>query len=849
MSELSAELRDSIRAFASLPTILVACDYDGTISPIVDDPSTAVPQRESVAAVRALASMPDTHVAVISGRSLRDLAALSRLPAEIHLVGSHGSEFDVGFATALPIATQQLRDLIALELDAIAALFDGVIVERKPASIALHVRNANEDDSRDALERATAGPGSLPGVRIKRGKEVLELAVIDTNKGAALDAIRHQVSVDAVLFVGDDDTDEDAFAVLSGPDISVKVGAGPSCATHRIGDTEDVARLLALLAQQRHEWLEGEGAEPIERHSLLSDLQTVALVQSDARITWLCHPRADSPAVFAQLLGGPSAGYYEVHPEPARNPLSQRYLPDSLVLETRWPELTVTDFLDRSTKDATIGQDITTLVRTLEGVGRARVEFAPRLDFGRAPTRIERVPDGLEVIGTAERVHLRSPGVDWTIIEDGVHQTACAGIDLNGTPVTLVAEFGADRATRSGVESSGGRARLVLTLGRWRDWATGLRVPSVEPELVRRSALVLKGLSHESTGAFLAAATTSLPEVVGGLRNWDYRLCWPRDASMTAASLVALGSTDEAVDLLGWVSDRVRHLAGPEQLRPVYPLVGDEYFPEAVIPTLHGHRGSRPVRIGNAAEHQVQLDVFGPIVDLVDRVTAAGVELRDDWWWLVQQMADAVASRWHEPDHGIWEERRPQRHHVHSKVMCWMTLDRAIAVGERHERPVPADWHDLREAIAADVLKNGWNDEIESFTIAYDDVELDASVLHLGLSGLMAADDPRFVATVARIEKVLRTGPVVLRYQLDDGLPGREGGFHICTAWLIESYVLMGRITEAELLFERLVELVGPTGLLSEQYDAELELALGNHPQAYSHLGLINAALALDRSI
>jgi trehalose 6-phosphate phosphatase len=848
MSGFSAELRESIRAFACLPTILIACDYDGTLSPIVSDPSAAAPQRESVAAVRALASMPDTHVAVISGRSLRDLATLSRLPAEIHLVGSHGSEFDVGFASGLPVATQQLRDLITLELDAIAESYDGVHVEQKPASAALHIRNANDEDGLAAIAQALEGPGSLPGVRIKRGKAVLELAVIDTDKGAALDALRHQISVAAVLFLGDDDTDEDAFGVLCGPDVSVKVGPGKTGATYRIGDTDDVARLLALVAQQRHEWLEGEGAEPIERHSLLSDLQTVALIQSDARITWLCHPRADSPAVFAQLLGGPSAGYFEVHPEPARNPLSQRYLPDSLVLETRWPELTVTDFLDRSTKAAIDGQDSTRLVRTLQGVGRARVEFAPRLDFGRAPTRIERVPGGLEVIGTAERVHLRSPGIEWTIVDDGVHQTACAAVDLIGDAVTLVAEFGADAATRDDVDPTEHHSRLELTLREWRMWAGQLRLPDIEPDLVQRSALVLKGLSHQSSGSFLAAATTSLPEVIGGLRNWDYRLCWPRDASMTAAALVALGSTDEAVALLGWVCDRVRHLAGPEQLRPVYPLVGDEYLPEAVIPTLHGHRGSRPVRIGNAAEHQVQLDVFGPVVDLVDRVTDAGIEMHDEWWWLVQQMAEAVASRWHEPDHGIWEERRPQRHHVHSKVMCWVTLDRAIAVAQRCAEPVPQEWIELREEIAADVLVRGWNDEIESFTIAYDDVELDASVLHLGLSGLMAADDPRFVSTVARIEKVLRKGPVVYRYQLDDGLPGKEGGFHICTAWLIESYVLMGRLTEAELLFDRLIELVGPTGLLSEQYDADLELALGNHPQAYSHLGLINAAVAISRS-
>jgi trehalose-phosphatase len=837
----------AVRSLARLPVILIACDYDGTLAPIVDDPASALPCRESVAALRALAALPDTHVAVISGRSLRDLAALSRLPSEVHLVGSHGSEFDVGFVHDLSTEVVQLRERVGAELDAIAAVTPGATIERKPASVALHVRRATPEDGAAAADAAIRGPGAIPGVHVKHGKMVVELTVVSTDKGQALDRMRSLLSVDAAIFLGDDVTDEDAFAVLRGPDVGVKVGDGLTRAGVRVPDTDAVARILACLAEERRAWIEGAGAEPIERHSMLSDLRTVALVQPDARITWLCHPRADSPAVFAQLLGGPAAGYFAVRPESGRDPLSQRYLPDSLVLETRWPELTVTDYLDRSAgTDAIPGH--TALVRLLGGYGRAVVEFAPRLDFGRAPTRILLTDDGLEVTGTIERLRVHSPGVSWEIVDDGPNQLARATVALGADPVPIVVELGVDSPPGAGAPRPPERDRRVSTIAAWAGWARRLRVPPVRPDLVLRSALVLKGLCHEPSGAILAAATTSLPEVLGGVRNWDYRFCWPRDASMTASALLALGSADEAVALLDWLIDRVEHLPGPEQLRPVYPLVGDEYLPEAVIPTLHGYRGSRPVRIGNAAEHQVQLDVFGPIVDLVDRLTSSGLRLRDRWWWLVEQMAEAVGRRWHEPDHGIWEERRPQRHHVHSKVMCWMTLDRAIAVGVRAGRPVPDEWPALRDRIAADVLEHGWNDVVGAFTIAYGDDELDAAALHIGLSGLLAPHDPRFESTVACIERTLRDGPVVHRYLLDDGLPGREGGFHVCTAWLIEAYVLMGRTTEAALLFERLIELVGPTGLLSEQYDADREVALGNHPQAYSHLGLVNAAVALGRA-
>ena len=344
----------------------------------------------------------------------------------------------------------------------------------------------------------------------------------------------------------------------------------------------------------------------------------------------------------------------------------------------------------------------------------------------------------------------------------------------------------------------------------------------------------------------LAAATTSLPEVMGGVRNWDYRYCWPRDAAMSAAALLALGSSTEASNLLDWILERVEHLPSPEQLRPVYPLVGDEALPEAVLPELAGYAGSRPVRIGNAAEHQVQLDVFGPVVDLAWRLCDAEVTLTNRHWEVVKAVVGAVATRWHEPDHGIWEERRPPRHHVHSKVMCWMAVDRAIKIAERIDPELAPYWRPLRHQIAADVILNGWNEQRRSYTTAYGSTDLDASLLWIGLSGLLPPSDSRFVSTLKAVESELRDGQTVYRYRHDDGLPGTEGGFLICASWLIEAYVLIGQLEDAQALFDRYLDLCGPTGLLPEQYDPATERLLGNHPQAYSHLGLINAAIALS---
>lgn len=846
LEETPSALLVRLRELARTPVLLVCCDYDGTLSPIVENPEDARPHRESVAALRLLASYPDTHVAVVSGRSLKDLAALSRLPDEIHLVGSHGSEFDAGFVRGLKDDQLELREEIIEIFKEMADRDPGFQVEIKPASVAFHYRRVTDRTlAEEVVNEIRNTIATDPGVEVKLGKQVVELAVVSTNKGTAIDTLRKQVSAEAVLFMGDDVTDEDGFATMRGPDVGVKIGSGTTLAGHRLSDTEDAARILALLSELRRGWLEGDSAPAIERHSLLSDQRTVALMTPDARVTWLCHPRPDSPAVFAELVGGPSAGYFSVAPSNSASVISQRYLPNSLVLETRWSDLTVIDYLDASAGRSLEPAGRTDLIRVLMGSGSVDIEFAPRLDFGRAPTQLESVPNGVVVRGANQSILLRSPGVRWSILDEGMFQTAKATVELSDEPLVLELSFGvAPDHQPDFVEAE----RRRSTIEHWSSWAEPLRLSSVAPADVLRSALTLKALVYEPSGAILAAATTSLPEVIGGVRNWDYRYCWPRDASMTAAALLELGSTHEATALLRWILDRVRHLSGPEKLRPLYALVGDAYLPEAVIPTLNGYRGSRPVRIGNGADSQVQLDVFGPIVDLIHRLAVRGNPIDDDLWQLTQDMVHAVATRWHEPDHGVWEERRPQRHHVHSRVMCWVAVDRAIKIAEFTERPTPDHWAPLRDQIAEDVTTNGWNEAVGAYTIAYGNNELDAAALWIGLSGLLEPDDPRFVSTVRAVERELRNGPTVYRYRLDDGLPGDEGGFLICTSWLIEAYILIGQLDDAKTLFERYCDLAGPTGLLSEEFDPRTETMLGNHPQAYSHLGLINAALAINRA-
>jgi trehalose-phosphatase len=843
-----SDLEQPLAPLARTPVLLVATDYDGTLAPIVTDPATAQPLRESVVALRQLASLANTHVAVISGRALRDLARMVGDPEDVHLVGSHGSEFDPDFVGSLTEEARALHERVHEELAGIAARVPGARLEAKPASVAFHYREAPEELADDALRAVQQGPGALEGVFTRHGKKVVELAVLSTHKGTALAQLRQRVGATAVLFIGDDATDEDAFAALSGPDLAVKVGDGPSRAMQRIPDPAAVARLLAQLAELRAAWLAGADAVPIEDHACLSDQRTFALVTPSARITWLCLPRLDSPALFAELLGGPAAGHFTVAPLDGERPRGQRWLGDSFVLETRWDRFRVVDFLDASGGRPQLRSGRTDLVRRVEGRGRVRVELAPRLDFGRIPTRLRALDGGIAIEPSNDPIVLRAPGVHWTITDEGSHQTARAEVDLDAGPVELELRYGTG-SVRASTPPTEQRERQTELF--WSSWASGLVVPADgetrgvgDGARIRRSALVLKALCHGPTGAIAAAATTSLPEHAGGIRNWDYRYCWLRDAALSAAALVRLGSTAEALGYLGWVLAVVDRIAAPERLQPLYCVGGEALGSEAEIGELPGYRGSRPVRVGNLAAHQLQIDVFGPIVELVALLAERDAPLSSEHWRLVEGLVGAVAARWQEPDHGIWEIRRAPRHHVHSKVMCWIAADRGARIAELFGRE-RADWRELADRIAADVLQNGWKDEPGAFVAAYDGHDLDAAALAIGLSGLLPPDDPRWRATVQAVEQGLREGPTVFRYRADDGLPGAEGGFHLCSAWLVQALLSLGRRDDARALFEAMAACSGLTAMLSEQYDPVSSMSLGNTPQAYSHLAIIEAALAL----
>jgi trehalose-phosphatase len=838
------ELDRAIEAVARVPVLLVATDYDGTLADIVDDPAAAVPVRESIVALRALSTLGSTHAAVISGRSLADLATLSSLDGQVMLVGSHGSEFDQDFVRSLTHQQVELRQQVLDEMHRIASKDPAFRIETKPASVAFHYRNVADSVADEAVQELLRGAATWAEVQVKTGKKVLELAVVKTSKGDAIDALRRRVGAGAVVYFGDDVTDEDAFTRMHGPDLSVKVGTGESAATYRISDPTEVARRLARLACLREAWLAGAAAVPIERHALLSDGRVLALVAPGARVVWMCAPRMDSPALFASLVGGDSAGHFTIAPAGDEPTPRQEYDGDSLILRTLWRSVVVTDFLDCSAGRPTQRAGRTDLVRQVEGRGEVVITFAPRLDFGRCPTRLTVREDGLEIDDTIDPIVLRAPGVAWEIRDEGPHQTAVGRVTLSGEPLRMELRYGT--GSLRGQQSMVPQERYRLTKSYWSTWADRLVLPRRAESLVRRSAIVLKGLCYAPTGGIAAAATTSLPEEIGGIRNWDYRYCWLRDAAMSAAALVKLGSFGEAMSYLDWTLAVLDRTNSPERLMPLYTVTGHEVGAEAEIGDLAGYAGSRPVRVGNAARGQVQLDVFGPIAELVWQLLLAEAPVSSEHWKLVEAMVHAVEARWHEPDHGIWEIRKPRRHHVHSKVMCWLAVDRGIKVSERFlDRRRPA-WEDLRQRIADDILTHAWNDRVGAYTAAYEGDDLDAAALTIGLTGLVDCTDPKFQATIDAIDSQLRAGPTVYRYIADDGLPGREGGFFICASWLVEAFWKGGRRAEAESLFASVIDLAGPEGLLPEQYDPVLKRTLGNHPQAYSHIGVIENALTLS---
>lgn len=840
---MNAALVQAARSLSVRPTLLVACDFDGTLASIAPTPNGAAPTREALAGLRRLAAAPGVTVAVVSGRGLRDLSERLGDAPGVRLVGSHGGEHGEALGNRLGPHEENLRDRIRDELRALASGAPGALVEEKPAGAALHVRQVAPPLAEWLVSAALERVSSLAGVHTKRGKAVVEFAALPANKGEALRRLRAEASATAALFIGDDETDEDAFAALVGPDVGIKVGEGETRARLRLACTEAVTQFLAMLADARAVWLAGGAADPIEAHTLLSDQRSAALIDTRGRVVWLCAPRVDSPAVFADLLGGAGAGAFTVAPAHAGSIARVAYAGNTLIARTAWAGLEVVDYLDCAGGRPFQRSGRSDLIRVVTAGVPATARFALRLDFGRKITRFQPVEGGLRIDGSPDPICLVSPGVAWKVADDGDHHVAHASLDPRPTPYVFELRFGIESLAPSPLAEE---ERRRQTERFWTSWASSLRLPGVADEYVLRSALAIKALCHGPTGAIAAAATTSLPETIGGVRNWDYRFCWPRDACMAARSLLRLGNTGVGLRLLDWLLGVLDTIERPERLRPIYTVSGRELPPEAEISELAGYAGSRPVRVSNAAAQQVQLDVFGPVTDLVAALAEAGAPVTPEHWRLTEAMVEAIAARWREPDAGIWEIRTPGRRHTHSAAMCWFGVDRALRLAERSLSAAPAHWAPLRDAIRDETLRLGWSNALGAFSAAFDTHEPDAATLCLGLTGMLPSDDPRWHATLDVVSARLREGAGVRRYLYDDGLPGREGGFLLCTGWLIQALVGAGRRAEAAELFAGMLAVAGPTGLLPEQIGPPTDpRGLGNFPQVYSHVAVIDSACAL----
>jgi GH15 family glucan-1,4-alpha-glucosidase len=589
----------------------------------------------------------------------------------------------------------------------------------------------------------------------------------------------------------------------------------------------------------------------IEDYALLGDLQAAALVGVDGSVDWLCLPRFDSPACFAALLGDAGNGRWLVAPAGPGATSTRRYRGDSLVLETDWetPDgaVRVIDFMPPRGE----APDVVRLVEGRAGTVRMRTELVVRFDYGHV------------VPWVRHRKHHR-----WTAVAGPDAVWLDTPVALEGSDARTVAEFDVSAGDRvpfvlTWSPSYEGHPRPVdagkalrQTESFWADWIAGCTYDDTYADPVRRSLLTLKALTYAPTGGIAAAATTSLPEQVGGPRNWDYRYCWLRDAAFALQALAGAGFTEEAIAWRDWL---LRAAAGdPGDLQIMYSLTGWRRLEELELDWLPGYEGSRPVRIGNAAAEQFQLDVYGEVLDGLYSARTAGMAEDDDAWDLQAVLADHVAAVWREPDSSLWEIRGRRRPFVHSKVMAWVALDRVVRTARRAGLAGPvARWAAVRDEIHADICANGYDAGRGTFTQFYGSRGLDAALLLLPRLGFLPPDDPRVLGTIDAVRKEIVEDGFVLRYRPDadpdsdtgtvDGLPGSEGAFLACSFWLADALALTGRHDEARELFERLLELRNDVGLLSEEWDPGARRQLGNTPQAFSHVGLVNTAIALER--
>ncbi len=838
---ISPELKTELNRLITAPRALVASDFDGTIAPLCDDPDASTVDPSAFTALRILSELPNTEVCIISGRSLSDLRERFSAVDRVRLVGSHGGEFDTGpshtLAESERITLERARAIMANS----AQDLPGSFIEEKPHSLSFHFRLTKAARKLSVVEALARELDGVVGGFLRRGKDVLEFSAKETNKGLALERMLQHANSTVSLFIGDDVTDEDAFAKLGESGISVKVGDEPSVARFRVASPQEASELLVFIAEERQRWFNASPTTEIQNHLLLSDMRTSALLDDRGAVTWLCFPRIDSAPIFGSLIGGPASGYFAVKPLTASAPAC-RYISGTMMAETQWPTLTMTDFLDVGGGRHLQRAGRTDLFRLIRGSGTIEAIFAPRLDFGRIPTRLLQTDHGLRVEGGTHPISLYSPGWQWKILTDGAHSTAIGSKTLRSETTMLQLRLGSATRPDEQDESS---AAYAASETFWRHWRGTLNLPSVAAPDVERSALVLRSLIYGPTGAILAAPTTSLPESLGGIRNWDYRYSWLRDGAFTSAALARLGSLEPGLRFLDWILEVTDELGPDEFLAPLYTVMGKSLAGEAEVAEATGYRGSRPVRVGNLAAHQLQLDTLAPIVELLYVLHHRGADLTLDHVRLLDHIVELVRARWQDPDSGIWEIRGPQRHYVHSKLMCWYTVARGNDIIEGLGF-VRDGWSALADEIRADIEQRGFSERVNSYVCAYELEEPDAALLWILLSGFHPPDHPRSVGVVKYITANLLRNSGVFRYALDDGLVGEEGSFHICLSWLIQALALQGAGQEALKLFDRLLACAAPLGLLSEQWDPIGGRALGNYPQAYSHTGLIDAALLLS---
>jgi GH15 family glucan-1,4-alpha-glucosidase len=583
-------------------------------------------------------------------------------------------------------------------------------------------------------------------------------------------------------------------------------------------------------------------APRIEDYALIGNTRTAALVSRHGSIDWWCSPRFDSPACFAALLGGPQNGRWLIAPRGTVTRVARRYRPNALVLET---EMHTREGAVRLIDCMALRNGRTDIVRILEGVRGSvamSVELVIRFGYGAVVPWVRRAGHTLIATGGPDTLELRTPvelhGEDYTTRS---HFTVHAG-----QRIPFVLTHSASHEPRP--TPLDGEAALEATELWWQCWCTQCGYQGNYADDVMGSLMVLKALTYAPTGGMVAAPTTSLPECLGSVRNWDYRFCWLRDATFTLYALLLAGYRDEARAWREWL---LRAAAGrPQDLRVLYGVTGERIFGEATLPWLPGFADSAPVRVGNAAATQFQLDIYGEVIDALCLGRSAGLAGHQDAWAFQRALLDYLESHWCDPDNGIWEMRGEPQHFTHSKVMCWVAMDRAIRAARQFGMEGrPEHWRSLRNAIHRDVCKNGFDPELGTFVQRYGSRELDASLLLLPIVGFLPPHDRRVIATVEAIERDLTVDGLVLRYHTDespDGLPPGEGVFLPCSFWLCDALTLIGRRADAVQRYEHLLRLRNDVGLIAEEYDPRRHAMLGNFPQALTHVALVNSARNLS---